>query len=312
MTQLIKIVDPAKRYQTNSARALWLARLKEFDGHALSEFIQSVQASPPSTPKQGYLKGQLEPVLGWLRLFENEGVLQLLSDTERANWERDELEAAIDAYIEMLAREQSGESVNKKSYYRRLAQQFGRTEKAYEYQFQNISAILDDMGLPWISGLKPAKNVGENVRAVLNEIIRGEDYFSDLLSTPTSDPGRLDRKVDELVKRVPQAAPAGIEAPRRTQSNATVYERDPRVKAWVLTNAAGTCERCDTAAPFTKPDGQPFLEVHHLRQLANGGSDQVSNAVALCPNCHRELHHGMDANKAIALLYAKLERLIEE
>ncbi|WP_444959398.1 HNH endonuclease [Microbulbifer sp. ZKSA002] len=39
-------------------------------------------------------------------------------------------------------------------------------------------------------------------------------------------------------------------------------------------------------------EGEPFLEVHHLRRLADNGSVTITNAVALCPNCHREFHYG--------------------
>jgi 5-methylcytosine-specific restriction protein A len=34
------------------------------------------------------------------------------------------------------------------------------------------------------------------------------------------------------------------------------------------------------------------LEVHHKKQLSEGGEDTVENAIALCPNCHREAHYG--------------------
>ena len=37
-------------------------------------------------------------------------------------------------------------------------------------------------------------------------------------------------------------------------------------------------------------DGSPFLEVHHVDYMANGGSDTIDNVVALCPNCHRKMH----------------------
>jgi len=52
----------------------------------------------------------------------------------------------------------------------------------------------------------------------------------------------------------------------------------------------GTCELCDQPAPFTKKNGDPYLEVHHVKQLADGGEDTINNAVALCPNCHRKMH----------------------
>jgi 5-methylcytosine-specific restriction protein A len=32
--------------------------------------------------------------------------------------------------------------------------------------------------------------------------------------------------------------------------------------------------------------------VHHLIRLADGGDDTVDNAVAACPNCHRQRHFG--------------------
>ena len=56
--------------------------------------------------------------------------------------------------------------------------------------------------------------------------------------------------------------------------------RDPLVRAFVLQEASGACECCEREAPFAKDDGSTFLEVHHLRTLANGGSDTPENAVA--------------------------------
>lgn len=73
----------------------------------------------------------------------------------------------------------------------------------------------------------------------------------------------------------------------------SVFQRSPHVVAEVLARAAGRCERCTRAAPFKrKSDGSPYLEVHHKMRLAENGPDTVENAEALCPNCHREQHHG--------------------
>jgi 5-methylcytosine-specific restriction protein A len=74
------------------------------------------------------------------------------------------------------------------------------------------------------------------------------------------------------------------------------FERDPRVKAWVLDEARGHCELCVGEAPFRDDDGFPLREVHHIKPLAEGGAHIVENAVALCPNCHRRCHHGQDRN----------------
>ncbi|MCM3163270.1 HNH endonuclease [Metabacillus litoralis] len=71
------------------------------------------------------------------------------------------------------------------------------------------------------------------------------------------------------------------------------FRRDPDVIAEVLIRANGTCEKCGKEAPFKRAsDGSPYLEVHHKKRLADGGEDTTDNAIAVCPNCHRELHFG--------------------
>jgi 5-methylcytosine-specific restriction protein A len=72
-----------------------------------------------------------------------------------------------------------------------------------------------------------------------------------------------------------------------------VFKRNPYVIAEVLLRAAGICESCSRPAPFTRADGRPYLEVHHRIRLADGGDDTVENAIAVCPNCHRERHFGI-------------------
>jgi 5-methylcytosine-specific restriction protein A len=71
------------------------------------------------------------------------------------------------------------------------------------------------------------------------------------------------------------------------------FVRNTDVVAEVLKRANGICEQCKQSAPFiSKATGKPYLEVHHKIQLANGGDDTVENSLALCPNCHRQLHFG--------------------
>jgi len=68
------------------------------------------------------------------------------------------------------------------------------------------------------------------------------------------------------------------------------YVRDENVAEYVRRNADGVCELCKNIAPFNKLDGHPFLEMHHIEWLSQGGEDTIKNAVALCPNCHRKMH----------------------
>ncbi len=81
--------------------------------------------------------------------------------------------------------------------------------------------------------------------------------------------------------------------PQRVEVATYAYLRNPDVVAEVLLRANGNCEACHAAAPFMRrKDGTPYLEVHHRLPLALGGEDTVENAMAVCPNCHREKHHG--------------------
>lgn len=81
--------------------------------------------------------------------------------------------------------------------------------------------------------------------------------------------------------------------PLRTQVVSTVFLRNPDVVAEVLCRSSGVCERCKKPAPFQRAaDGIPYLEVHHKKRLVDGGDDTVENAIAVCPNCHREAHYG--------------------
>ena len=82
--------------------------------------------------------------------------------------------------------------------------------------------------------------------------------------------------------------------PPKIQIISTGYSRNSDVIAEVLVRANGICERCGNPAPFNRTsDGSPYLEVHHIQHLAEGGDDTIVNAQALCPNCHREMHFGL-------------------
>lgn len=69
-----------------------------------------------------------------------------------------------------------------------------------------------------------------------------------------------------------------------------VYYRNPYLKELVKYFAEGRCQMCQKDAPFLDKDHKPYLEEHHIKRLADGGSDTIDNVVAICPNCHRKVH----------------------
>ena len=78
--------------------------------------------------------------------------------------------------------------------------------------------------------------------------------------------------------------------PKKTLTEVERTERSGLVAAIVKERAAGVCQLCHKPAPFYNKSGDPYLECHHIVWLARGGADEPSNAVALCPNCHRKMH----------------------
>jgi 5-methylcytosine-specific restriction protein A len=99
----------------------------------------------------------------------------------------------------------------------------------------------------------------------------------------------LNDSPEERARRLKEAP----KKPLRRTTTTTTYLRNADVVAEVLVRAQGECEGCKKEAPFAKKkDGTPYLEVHHVITLADGGEDTVENAIALCPNCHRRRHFG--------------------
>ncbi len=227
---------------------------------------------------------------------------------EGSDWSDGEIDAAVLAYLTMLRAEVAGKEFSKAEVNRQLRATTlpARTKGSVEYRMQNISSVLRGLNRRWIAGYKPAANVGT---AVKRKIVASMERLEALTSediVPEADPVALEQKVrrNRLVPLMKQ--PDGSKAPKKVSKNTEQYERDPRVKAWVLQNAHGKCQLCGNDAPFVDDAGLPFLEVHHVIPLADGGWDVVANAAALCPNCHRKCHYSSDRESATKHLTARL------
>jgi len=73
----------------------------------------------------------------------------------------------------------------------------------------------------------------------------------------------------------------------------SIQNRSTAIKLYAQKRANGICEGCNEIAPFETKSG-PYLEVHHLTRLADGGADLPQNVIALCPTCHRKAHYSLD------------------
>lgn len=73
-------------------------------------------------------------------------------------WRDDELDVIVADYFVMLAADLSGQPYVKSRHSAALMAGIGRTHRSVEFKLENISAVLDELGMPWIPGYKPKKN----------------------------------------------------------------------------------------------------------------------------------------------------------
>lgn len=97
--------------------------------------------------------------------------------------------------------------------------------------------------------------------------------------------------------------------PNSQVAKRTTYSRSEDLRVYVRRRAAGSCEGCTAPAPFTTRHGHPYLEPHHTRRLSDGGPDDYHHVIALCPTCHRRVHHGADGEAYNATLVARLAQI---
>ena len=116
--------------------------------------------------------------------------------------------------------------------------------------------------------------------------------------------GQLNSAIDDI-----PFAPTGSAVPNKTQIIGSRYQRDDKVRQFILEQAKGVCEYCRELG-FLLPDGNHYLEAHHIIALAKQGPDTVDNVIALCPSDHREAHYGAERvrleNKMIEIIKRRI------
>jgi hypothetical protein len=97
------------------------------------------------------------------------------------DWSREQVEAAVADYIEMLAMELRGEDYSKAERNRQLQAVIGRTRGSIERKHQNISAVMIVQGFPYVSGYKPLGHAQKLLRdVVIERLLIAEDMHQSL------------------------------------------------------------------------------------------------------------------------------------
>ncbi|WP_370678806.1 HNH endonuclease [Comamonas sp. GB3 AK4-5] len=145
----------------------------------------------------------------------------------------------------------------------------------------SLLAWMARYGAPSFSGL--CRKCQPDVSSIVDHVADQEAFLDAEVCKWLADPLNLQQQLTEVPR----------EPPSFYYAQTKVFKRNPVVVAAVLLRARGFCEQCQAFAPFLRAtNNEPYLEVHHKVRLVDGGIDHPDNALALCPNCHRETHFG--------------------
>jgi hypothetical protein len=129
----------------------------------------------------------------------------------RRTWSRHEVELIVADYFLMLQAELAGEPYNKADHNRDLRPLLNnRSKSSVELKHRNISAVLEQMGLPYVDGYLPARNYQKTVlpQAIEDYLIWHPGFFDTLadvgILNPPSVPRIEDRPVEEYFEVGPE------------------------------------------------------------------------------------------------------------
>lgn len=133
----------------------------------------------------------------------------------------------------------------------------------------------------------------------VGEIVAGPILVAELdLEKAAENPHRKERKVYNSKAGKSEAEIAeslfsddfSKEEVKKTEKVVKTFERN-RKAVRELKKLYKSCQISGDTYVFAKANGEPYLEVHHLIPLGEGGADEPSNLVVLSAHIHRMLHY---------------------
>ena len=113
------------------------------------------------------------------------------------DWSREEVEAIVADYLQMLTLELAGQSFNKTEHRRRLQQKLnGRSDASIEFKHGNISAAMIDLGFPYIRGYQRRSNYQELLATVAQEQVSGKTTLDEAALAAVQQPAAAPTQTD--------------------------------------------------------------------------------------------------------------------
>ncbi len=194
----------------------------------------------------------------------------------------------VDAFMRMIKGEYYSRTINAYAteyYLRNIQNDFG-----IDIFLNAISAV--NKHLDYYQGIGKSGQPG--IRAIVDRLSNQIGASSNYEQLNNNFYNQVVKSKQDTVSERQIRLKAAKTKPEYLDTSIKIFKRNPDVVAEVLFRAQGICEKCNKPAPFVRArDNTPYLEVHHITRLSQNGDDRVENAIAVCPNCHRELHYGI-------------------
>lgn len=137
------------------------------------------------------------------------------------DWSREEVEATVADYFDMLGKELRGNDYNKSAHRRALLNLLsGRSDGAIERKHQNISAILIELGFVYIPGYKPLSNYQQLLFEVVSDRLVASQNLIEVVRRQVTEPAAVPTVADILT--------AWTKPPTLGASVRTFADRAPR------------------------------------------------------------------------------------
>lgn len=136
------------------------------------------------------------------------------TDPTGTDWTGQEIDLIIADYFDMLGMELARQSYVKVHHNAQLQTVTGRSRGSIEFKYQNISAVLLRLGMPWIIGYKPMANFQNALIEGIGRYLGSKDVSSSIGSTPlreVAEAGALFVGPPPLVERATQGDTPALE-----------------------------------------------------------------------------------------------------
>ena len=169
----------------------------------------------------------------------------------------------------------------------------GKDIYLFEYVDRGLVRYVGQMIVSGYHERTGGDSAGNQRHAIVFELVPVEGAVHPIADSADLEDSALSSLSENELRRIAETPLTAESTPHERQE--ATQKRSRALREYVLRRACGTCEGCGTKAPFVTDRGIPYLEMHYLRRRSDVGPESPSWVAALCPNCHRRVHWGVDA-----------------